>query len=53
MSKDKLSSLVKWFADKEPVYGCVLKDSWIDIGSFESLEKAEVYYRGRSFKGDS
>jgi glucose-1-phosphate thymidylyltransferase len=45
ISKDAPGNFVKWLSKKESVYGYVFKEKWFDIGSQESLRKADEEYK--------
>jgi len=47
LTKDAPGNFIKWLVTKEPVYGYVFKGNWYDIGSIESLKKADEDYRKR------
>jgi glucose-1-phosphate thymidylyltransferase len=42
---DAPGDLVKWLVGHSKLHGFVFDEPWFDIGSFESLKEAEVFYK--------
>ena len=42
---DRAGDFIKCLSEKKPVYTVVFKKNWFDIGSFESLEEANDYFK--------
>ncbi|MBU90000.1 glucose-1-phosphate thymidylyltransferase [Candidatus Woesearchaeota archaeon] len=42
---DTLGHFIGWLAKRKNVYGYIIDDPWFDIGSFESYNQANKYYR--------
>ena len=47
LPKDAPGNMVRWFAEKDGVYGYIFTEGWYDIGDKNSLEKADIEYRKR------
>lgn len=44
---DLAGKFIQWLMLNDNVHCFVSKDKWFDIGSFESLEEADLYYRSK------
>ncbi|MGD0167399.1 MAG: nucleotidyltransferase family protein [Gaiellaceae bacterium] len=47
-SPDQPGNLLAWLYSREPVYGFVFDELWLDIGDHEQLRAADQLMRGRS-----
>jgi glucose-1-phosphate thymidylyltransferase len=47
---DKLGYFVEWLAKKKEVFSYIIEYPWFDIGSFESYNQANKYYREKRLK---
>ena len=47
---DALGYFIEWLVKRKDVYGYVFGDPWFDIGSFESYNEANEYYREQRIK---
>ncbi|MBN1353716.1 MAG: nucleotidyltransferase family protein [Candidatus Omnitrophica bacterium] len=45
LSKDAPGNLIKWLAEKDKVFGYILKGKWYDIGDLNSLKKADEDFK--------
>jgi len=52
-SPDQPGNFLAWLCPREPVYGFVFTEDWLDIGSSDQLREADELLRGRSLLGDS
>lgn len=46
-SSDQPGNFLAWLYSREPVYGFVFEETWLDIGSHEQLREADELLRGR------
>ena len=46
-SPDQPGNFLAWLYSREPVFGYVLEETWLDIGSREQLREADELLRGR------
>jgi glucose-1-phosphate thymidylyltransferase len=44
-NSDKMGYFIEWLAKRKDVFGYVIDDPWFDIGSFESYNQANKFYR--------
>ena len=49
-SPDALGYFIQWLVKKKDVYGYVFDSPWFDIGSFESYNEANKFYREQRIK---
>jgi len=47
---DALGYFLEWLIEKRNVYGYIFEDPWFDIGSFESYNEANKFYREQRIK---
>lgn len=47
-SADALGHFIKWLHQQTDVYGFVFDEVWFDIGSFESYDEANKYYKSKA-----
>ncbi|MBD3309808.1 NTP transferase domain-containing protein [Candidatus Woesearchaeota archaeon] len=45
---DKMGNFVDWLRKEKDVYAFIFGGRWFDIGSFELLEEADKYFRGKA-----
>jgi len=51
-SPDQPGNFLAWLCPREPVYGFVFTETWLDIGSSDQLREADELLRGRASLGD-